>query len=344
MTGLERNSDVVAMSSYAPLFGHEEAWQWRPNLIWFDSLNSYATPNYYVQQLFSQNRGDEVLPVKIDDSRPVEPPSGRVGLATVGANAEFKDIRVADKDEVLLDAEQVPDPQKTTTFRGHWEKKSGVVRQTDASATGRMLFGDPSWRDYVMTLKARRLSDSGGIGFIVRSGAGGSYIQWNLGEPGDDKQFALHANLASHSEERHIAASAPGSIEANEWCDVKIEVAGPRVRCFLNGQLIHDVEAPMPDLPRLYIAASRDDKTHQVMLKVVNPTDSATSAELDLAGVGQLTETGQTTVLHGSADDENSLGEPNKIAPASGSLTVSGPTFQYDFLPQSLTVMRIGLK
>ena len=57
MTGLERNSDVVVMSSYAPLFGHEEAWQWRPNLIWFDNLTTYATPNYYVQQLFSRESG-----------------------------------------------------------------------------------------------------------------------------------------------------------------------------------------------------------------------------------------------------------------------------------------------
>jgi alpha-L-arabinofuranosidase len=67
ITGLERNSDVVTMSSYAPLFGHEEAWQWRPDLIWFDNLESYATPNYYVQQLFSLNRGDEVLPTAIED-------------------------------------------------------------------------------------------------------------------------------------------------------------------------------------------------------------------------------------------------------------------------------------
>jgi len=66
MTGLERNADVVRMSSYAPLFGNAEAWQWTPNLIWVNSLNVYATPNYYVQQLFSRNRGDEVLPVKLD--------------------------------------------------------------------------------------------------------------------------------------------------------------------------------------------------------------------------------------------------------------------------------------
>jgi alpha-L-arabinofuranosidase len=66
MTGLERNADVVRMASYAPLFAHQDGWQWRPNLIWVDNLRSYGTPNYYVQQLFSRNRGDAVLPVKLD--------------------------------------------------------------------------------------------------------------------------------------------------------------------------------------------------------------------------------------------------------------------------------------
>ncbi|MCC7374644.1 MAG: hypothetical protein IT581_08305 [Verrucomicrobiales bacterium] len=70
MTGLERNADVVVMSSYAPLFGHEEGWQWRPNLIWADNLRSYGTPNYYVQQLFSRNRGDRLIPVSIEGQAP----------------------------------------------------------------------------------------------------------------------------------------------------------------------------------------------------------------------------------------------------------------------------------
>ena len=65
MTGLERNADVVAMASYAPLFAHVDAWQWTPNLIWFDNLNSYGTVNYYVQQLFSQNKGTTILPVQL---------------------------------------------------------------------------------------------------------------------------------------------------------------------------------------------------------------------------------------------------------------------------------------
>jgi alpha-N-arabinofuranosidase len=60
------------MSSYAPLFGNEQGWQWRPNLIWCDNLRSYGTPNYYVQQLFSRNRGDRVLPVQVGLRLPAE--------------------------------------------------------------------------------------------------------------------------------------------------------------------------------------------------------------------------------------------------------------------------------
>ena len=62
MTGLERNADVVRMASYAPLLAHVEAWQWRPDLIWFDNLRAVATPNYHVQKLFSTNNGTHLLP------------------------------------------------------------------------------------------------------------------------------------------------------------------------------------------------------------------------------------------------------------------------------------------
>lgn len=66
MTGMERNAEVVTMASYAPLFAHIDGWQWTPNLIWVDNLNIYGTPNYYVQKLFANHRGDVVLPVKLD--------------------------------------------------------------------------------------------------------------------------------------------------------------------------------------------------------------------------------------------------------------------------------------
>jgi alpha-N-arabinofuranosidase len=63
MTGLERNADVVQMASYAPLFAHVDGWQWTPDLIWFDNLRSYGTPDYYVQKLYSTNKGSVVVPL-----------------------------------------------------------------------------------------------------------------------------------------------------------------------------------------------------------------------------------------------------------------------------------------
>ncbi len=67
MTGLERNADVVSMASYAPLFAHADGWQWTPDLIWVNNLHSYGTPDYYVQKLYSINKGDKIVPVTLNN-------------------------------------------------------------------------------------------------------------------------------------------------------------------------------------------------------------------------------------------------------------------------------------
>lgn len=67
MTGLERNADVVNMASYAPLFAHIDGWQWTPDLIWVNNLQSYGTPDYYVQQLYSLNKGTKVVPITLNN-------------------------------------------------------------------------------------------------------------------------------------------------------------------------------------------------------------------------------------------------------------------------------------
>ena len=68
MTGMERNSDIVLISSYAPLFvnvsklaGVDRSMQWRTDLIGYDALNSYGSPAYYAQKMFSTLHGDEIL-------------------------------------------------------------------------------------------------------------------------------------------------------------------------------------------------------------------------------------------------------------------------------------------
>ena len=76
MTGLERNADIVNMVSYAPLFAHVDGWQWTPDLIWFDNLKSYGTANYYVQKLFSTNKGTDALTILLEN----KPLTGQEGL------------------------------------------------------------------------------------------------------------------------------------------------------------------------------------------------------------------------------------------------------------------------
>lgn len=67
MTSLERNADVVQMASYAPLFAHIDGWQWAPDLIWVNNLQSYGTPDYHVQKLFSLNKGSKVVPITLNN-------------------------------------------------------------------------------------------------------------------------------------------------------------------------------------------------------------------------------------------------------------------------------------
>lgn len=97
MTGLERNADVVHMATYAPLFAHVDAWQWRPDMIWFDNLRSMPTASYYVQQMFATNKGTNVLPLTMD-GRPLTGGEGQNGLfasATLDKDANQIVVKVA---------------------------------------------------------------------------------------------------------------------------------------------------------------------------------------------------------------------------------------------------------
>jgi len=81
MTGLERNADVVHLATYAPLFAHADAWQWNPDLIWFDNLRVMRTPSYYVQQMYGMNPGTDVLSLQMEGA----PVTGKDGLYATAA-------------------------------------------------------------------------------------------------------------------------------------------------------------------------------------------------------------------------------------------------------------------
>ena len=94
MTGLERNADIVHMATYAPLFAHVDGWQWRPDMIWFDNQRSVKTVSYYVQQLYAQNKGTNVLPLTMN-GKPVTGANDQKGLfATAAWDEADKEIIV----------------------------------------------------------------------------------------------------------------------------------------------------------------------------------------------------------------------------------------------------------
>jgi alpha-N-arabinofuranosidase len=108
LTGLERNADVVVMNCYAPLFVNVNPGgrQWAVNLIGYDAQTSFGSPSYYVQKMFSTNRGDVVLPATIDPlpkltpeqipEAPQPPPAaGRAGGGGRGPAGPFDGIYVS---------------------------------------------------------------------------------------------------------------------------------------------------------------------------------------------------------------------------------------------------------
>jgi hypothetical protein len=129
MTGLERNSDVVLMASYAPLFANVNYKKWNPDLINFDGSRVYGLPSYYVQKMFSENRGDAVLPLAVESPEVApRPRSGAIGVGTWRTEAEFKDIKVARGNETLFSCDFAQGTEGWRLHDGEWSAQDHVLR------------------------------------------------------------------------------------------------------------------------------------------------------------------------------------------------------------------------
>ena len=332
MIGMERNSDIVMMAAYAPLFVNVNHKRWNPDLINFDSSRVYGLPSYYVQQMFAQNRGDMVLPtvVRAQEVAP-KPKGGAVGVGTWATQAEFKDIKVTQGDKVLFESNFADGTKGWRLHGGDWTVKDGALRQTGRGENIRAFIGDKSWMNYTLSLKARKLS--GDEGFLISFGVQDENAKawWNIGGWGNVRH-ALEVGGVPES-------SVNGKIETGKWYDIRIELQGNWIKCYLDGKLMHDVES----VAQQSLYASATSTKEEVIVKVVNVTEEPQATDIDLQGVNKVSGKLTASVLTSAAGtDENSLDEPTKVAPVSQSVEISGPKFRFTFPPNSVTVLRVS--
>lgn len=335
MTGLVRHSDVVCMASYAPLlakFGHQ---QWQPNLIWFDNEQIVLTPSYHAQAMFAQNRPDQVLPTQVAAPQVAPQPKGLIGVGTWNTQAEYRNIQVANPQGQVLYASNFDgaDVEDWDTAGGDWKIVDGALRQTAGGENIRAVTGDPAWTNYTLTLQAKKLSGNEGFLILFHSPSIDAPAWLNLGGWNNTEHAIQNAEVT----ERRI----PGKIETGRWYDVKIELAGPSIKAYLDGKLIQ--EATIQPLPALYASAGRDEASGEIVLQLVNPFDEPRTAEIELRGLASPSVRGRVVTLHAADPDaENMLDVPDRVKPREVDFAKSPSTFVHKVPAHSLQMLRLS--
>ena len=339
MTGMERNSDIVAMGAYAPLFCNADHKRWPINLINFDSNRWYGLPSYYVQEMFANNQGTVTLPISVEGGPAVETPnsSGRIGLGTWNNAAEFKDLKVVSPDgKVLFQSDFSKNIDDWTKIgQGDWSVHDGILKQS-AIATGVTAFvGDQSWKDYTITLKACKLSGENGFQIYFHNTNNSERIRWDIGgynNSTNELQIGLNAG------------SMKGAVEPGRWYDVKLEISDNSVKGYLDGKLVQEVSNSNLNSKSICASAMRDDNSGDIILKIVNSSAKPVKTQIDIRGATNLTGTGKAIVLTSASPlDENTLNEPSKVSPKVEMIKISGTILKRSFPGNSLTIIRLPI-
>ena len=339
MTGLEKNSDVVSMAAYAPLFVHVNHRHWNPDLINFDNSRAYGLPSYYVQQLFAVHRGDVVLPTTVEAPLSALPArGGAIGVGAWQSQAEFKDLKVTHDGKLIYQSDFVPGSKDWRFLGGgEWGVVDGALRQSAIKENVRAVIGDANWpAGYTYSLKARKTG--GEEGFLVLFNVRGDHDKswWNIGGWGNT-QHGLEVP-------GYTAEPVGGKVENNRWYDIRIETGGGRLKCYLDNKLIHDVSPAK--VRSMFASATRDDAKGEIIIKVVNSGFESQSTDVRIGGasVPDGSAAYAVTLTSPGAMDENSLEEPLKISPKPVNIPVKGGGIQHNFPANSFTVIRVKAK
>ncbi|WP_405467296.1 alpha-L-arabinofuranosidase C-terminal domain-containing protein [Streptomyces canus] len=320
MIAMERNGDVVRLASYAPLLAKRDHTQWLPDLIYFDNTNVWPTLNYHVQRMHSVNSGDTALPVTVTGA-PQEPSAPRNPRHTVhigtgaGTRAEFTDVSVGP-----LSGESEPAPDL-----GDWQAESGVwepygeggVRQTATGTDARLLLPDAvDGLSYVLSVRARKTDGAEGFVLGFAGTSPGNWCHWTLGGWENRSTWLQRVDDGVPDE---LSERRAEPVESGRWYDLRVEVDGRHIRCYRDGELVHDVEDVRPEPEVFAVSAVRDSATGEVIVKIANTTPEAATVRVRLSGSEGDTGYARTT-LTVSPDADSRFG-PAPAAPAHDRLT-----------------------
>ncbi|MCO1338832.1 hypothetical protein BJH93_08005 [Kocuria polaris] len=343
MTGLERNSDVVEMASYAPMFANEDYVQWAPDMMWFDNDESWGSVNYYNQKLWMTNVGDEVVPSSHEGPDAADSDlSGGVFLSSWLTQAAYDDVTVTDNGtgDVLF-SDGFEDASQWEAAAGEWSVADGAYVQADATVEdARTLITDAyarDWENYTLELTARK--DGGDEGFLVgfAAGAADDFYWWNIGGWGNTRSVLERADGARQGE---VAAGPDTTLETGRDYLVKVVVQGRSIELYLDGEL--HLSYTEPTAKSLYQVVTRDTESDELIVKVVNPTAAAAETTFDVAGV-ELASTASVTELAGDPAAMNTKGEKTAVVPREFELDGVGDGFTYELPAHSITFLRLGV-
>ena len=334
--GMERNSDVVKMSSYAPLFENENRRDWPCNLIHINSSEVYGRASYYVRQMAAENRPTYNIYVSETTTAGEAQPfrAGGIGLGSYATQCEYKDIRVTTANGQT----QTINVSQFQNRRGEWKVEGDVIRQTSNEQLTMTLLPGFSSDNYTLQLKARKL---GGMeGFFIyygmdengRNGFAANIAGWN------NRTTAIQPIQRGRTNDV-LGRRANQTVETNKWYDVKIAVTPMAVTLYVDGQEM-TVARPAAHT-RHFCQTGYDEQTGDLIIKVVNGTDQTYRRSFTIDGARNVLPTGKVITLNGDANDENTFEQPTKLTPCTTLFGKFGKHFDYEFSPMSFTIMRV---